>query len=272
MHTSEPNNSNPAIILAAHGSSKDQQINQPLFEIAEQIRIDNPEIQVTPAFLDGQPDVRTVIQDIESDDVIVIPFMASNGYYTRVVFPEAIKRRGKRIHFADAIGNCDELSGLVDQRLKDLLSDCQSESPVVVVVGHGTRKNRNSCLITIDLTKRLRQLNSGVEIKFGFIDQNPPLSHIAEQLPTDQDVIVIPFLMGFGPHMTHDVPTAFGMSPIADQVFEPGFEFPLTMQSSFSSRNFILDAPIGSYLKLADLCIEISNRARSNFQTEKVSL
>ena len=71
--------SNTAIILAAHGSSKDPRINRPMFKLAEEMQNSLPDFHVTPAFLDGQPDLRNVIHDIHQDNVVVIPFMASGG-------------------------------------------------------------------------------------------------------------------------------------------------------------------------------------------------
>ena len=168
---------------------------------------------------------------------------------------------GKKIHFADAIGTQSGLIDLVHARLNTLLASIQANETVeVIVVGHGTRKNRDSCRTTINLVKGLRSLNSNVEIQFGFIDQNPPLDHVIGKI-TSRNVIVVPFLMGLGPHTTDDVPEAFGIGNIREQVFDPGFEFPLSAESDSDRFTVIMDAPVGTYMQLTDLCVQITKAA-----------
>ena len=247
-----------AIVLAAHGSSKDPRINRPMFALAERIQNALPTFHVTPAFLDGQPDIRNVIHDIIQNQIVVIPFMASNGYYTDVVFPKALQKPNKSCCFTDAIGAHPAIASMVDQRLKVLLGNSRNAADVeVIVVGHGTKKNRNSCRTTINLVKNLRELNSGVEIKFAFIDQNPSLEHIVDNISSSR-VIVIPFLMGLGPHMTDDVPEAFGIGRIADHLFKPAFQFPFSRRSISHSFEVAIDVPVGIYEDIADLCVSIA--------------
>lgn len=232
-----------------------------MFTLAAEIQNSLPDFHVTPAFLDGQPDLRNVIHDIPQDNVLVIPFMASGGYYTNVVFPKLLQKPGKTIQFADAIGTQPGLNDLVHARLNTLMTRIQGNETVeVIVVGHGTRRNRNSCRTTINLAKGLRPLNPNVEIQFGFIDQNPPLDHVIGKI-TSSNVIVIPFLMGLGPHTTDDVPEAFGIGNIRQHVFDPGFEFPLSTESDSGRFTVIMDAPVGTYIQLTDLCVQITKEA-----------
>ena len=95
---------NTAVILAAHGSSKDVRINQAMFGLAERVAMSGRFGAVTPAFLDGQPSVQWVLEEIKQEHVVVIPFMTSCGYYANGVFPKHLKARGKQIQFVPPIG------------------------------------------------------------------------------------------------------------------------------------------------------------------------
>ena len=226
-----------------------------MFALARRIESALPDFFVTPAFLDGEPDVRTIIGEIQQEDVIVVPFMASNGYYTNVVFKNAIQTPGKRVQFVDAIGTHPELPAIVTARLSTLIDPSDADATEIIVVGHGTRKNKDSCLTTINLVKQLRVLNPDLTFKFGFIDQNPPLDHVVGSIE-QINVLVLPFLMGMGPHTTVDVPMAFNLGDATSTIFQDGFQFPLIKRIS-DSMTVTMDAPIGTYLELADLCVDI---------------
>ena len=244
-----------ALILATHGSAKKDSINQPMFELADRIGARLPNVFVTPAFLDGTPDVRSVIADIEQDDVFVVPFMASQGYYTDVVFPKSLHHPDKQIQFAEAIGSNARLVDLVDSRISKLSEQFELATGMeVVVVGHGTRKNKNSCRTTIDLVQAIRKRRPDQRVEFAFIDQNPGIEHVSNRL-TGEHILIIPFLMGLGPHATDDIPEGFGIKSIADHVFAAEFEFPIVAQHS--QQTLLYDAPVGTYPELAELCVDL---------------
>ena len=239
-----------------------------MFDLAKQISSKLDGVFVTPAFLDGTPDVREIIADVEQDEVFVIPFMASQGYYTDVVFRKAFAHERKTVQFAQAIGAQPELVPLVDDRITKLIDMLGLPNDVVVlIVGHGTRKNKNSCRTTVDLVKAIRSRRPEQRIEFAFIDQNPNLDFVASRLDTEQ-VLIIPFLMGLGPHTTDDVPEAFGITEFRQHVFESGFEFPYVHQSanrSVPARYY--DAPLGTYPELAGLCVDLFHSRESSSLT-----
>ncbi len=262
-------------MLAAHGSSKDHRINRPMFAIAETISRALPDVLATPAFLDGTPDVRTIIDEINAEDVLVVPFMASQGYYTDVVFPQVLQHDSKRIGFAAAIGSRSELARLVVQRVSSLaILQTWEHDYTIVVVGHGTRKNRNSCRTTIQLVKQLRVQWPLRKIEFAFIDQKPSIEHVVNKLDSP-NVLVIPFLMGLGPHVTEDVPKAFGCESIG-QAVNGDFQFPFVQSiadglqpANPKLQTVAYDRPIGVYPTIASLCIDSYRQYRSKLEFSK---
>ncbi len=253
-----------ALILAAHGSSKDERINQPMFQLARQIEQQSDFSTVTAAFLDGHPDIRTIINDIAEDEVVVIPFMASAGFYTDVVFPKAMVCPAKTVRFTDPIGLHPVIPHLVSTRINSITSRFpEAMEATVIVVGHGTRRNKNSCRSTIDLVQHLRKSFENRQIEFAFIDQNPDIEHVAGKL-LDGNLLIIPFLMGLGPHVTLDIPLAFGLKEIERAVFGSEFQFPLLesrTSSSGQSSTVLFDAPVGIYEQWVVICIELAQTA-----------
>lgn len=255
-----------ALILAAHGSSANADVNMPLVRMAERIGQQSSFAPVRAAFLDGEPNIRQALDNIDRDRAIVIPFMTSSGYYTNVVFPDLLQSDRIEATITAPIGERAEMKRLVAERLDWLLREhCQKLNPTIIVVGHGTKKNRTSCLTTIDLVRQLRAEFSNAKIQFAFIDQNPGIDHVAAKL-TASSVIVIPFLMGLGPHTTNDVPQAFGLPALDRIVFESTFEFPYIGNSS--GRTIIYDAPVGTYPQWADICVTIARERLCNLQRQ----
>lgn len=266
MNSPNCSNIETALILAAHGSSKDQRINQPMFRLAQQIELQSDFSTVTAAFLDGQPDIRTVIHEIDEVDVVVIPFMASAGYYTDVVFPTAMVCLGKSVRFTAPIGLHPVVPDLVSTRIRSITSHFpESIGATIIVIGHGTRRNKNSCRSTIDLVQHLRNSFEDRQIEFAFIDQNPSVELVASRHP-DGNLLIIPFLMGLGPHLTLDIPTAFGLKAIESAVFQSDFRFPhLESRTSPNGQSamVLFDAPVGIYEQWVDICIELARNTAS---------
>ncbi|MDA7904081.1 hypothetical protein N9B45_00090, partial [bacterium] len=82
-----------SIVLAAHGSTATEHCNDPLHEMAANLlkrqrekSANWPNLwieKITPAFLQGEPQMTRVLESLPEGDVIVIPVMTSDGYYLR---------------------------------------------------------------------------------------------------------------------------------------------------------------------------------------------
>lgn len=258
-----------AILLAAHGCAKNPLVNQGMYEIADQIERQLGTATVYPAFLDGRPDIRTIATCLTERQILVIPFMASQGYYTDVVFPEVLQRTDREVAFLPPIGMHFKLAQLVQARLLQLLCQLDNRSSVtVLVVGHGTRRNKNSCRTTIGLTEYLKARHTGLAIQFAFIDQNPCLQQVANKIDSEW-IIVIPFLMCLGPHMTKDVPQAFGLGDLTNHLLNPQTVFPWVQSISVAdkSRTICLDMPIGTYPQWASISVAMIKNYLADQQT-----
>ena len=257
-----------AVVLAAHGSSKDVRVNQPMFELAERIHQYGQFGSVTPAFLDGQPSVKWILDEIRQDHVVVVPFMTSRGYYTDVIFPKHLNSTRQNVTFTPPIGVHEQLANLVAQDLAATIEQTPvAEDSLVIVVGHGTRRNKKSCLTTINLAKALKSKRPGLPIKFAFIDQRPYIDHVFAN-STSPNIMVVPFLMGVGPHATVDVPEAFGGGDLTETILSGSAKFPLNWQTNSTSglRNIYYARPIGTYRAWAKVCIELaSNQHQEEF-------
>ena len=79
-------------MLAAHGSRRDPAANALVRRLAQAVRERRLFDEVAVAFHQGEPGFDTVLDELESEAVTVVPVMTSAGHYADVVLPEALAR------------------------------------------------------------------------------------------------------------------------------------------------------------------------------------
>lgn len=249
------------LILAAHGSMATDDANQPLFDLADRISRRGRFDCVTPAFLNGQPEMTSVFEELEQQnilpgDAVIVPVMTSEGYYLKKL-PEKFAANANaddfRIMMTPVIGVHPSIQQRINRRIDILLDQFQlnPDETTIALIGHGTRRNPNSGAATFKLAKALEEtMKPGLKIETGFLDQDPSIESIANKIQS-QNVLIMPFLVSRGPHTTVDVPEAFGL-PV-----QPGFTFPYACQKA--DQFFVYDFPLALYPGMEELCLETAN-------------
>ncbi len=254
------------LLLAAHGSPVDPSVNQAITETAERIRRQQIFNQVLVAFHYGPPHIADAFQKIENEIVIIVPLMTSDGYLTRVVLQNAIDQAKQNIPeievvVANPVGTHKSIPDLLAGRISSLVHKYQlnASNTDVLLIGHGTRKHAASRNATQQLAANV---NSGrtfmPRVSTAFIDDDPCIANALKTLHHD-DVIVIPFLISFGPHAKIDIPRALGIRS-TDEI-RP------TIHQSPAGRS-VLDQPFGTWPQIDDLIVE---QAHSALERQKKS-
>ena len=238
-----------SLILAAHGSEASPFSNQPLHDLAASLEAMGLFDHVTPAFLIGQPLMTEVLESLPPGEAIVVPVMTSDGYYLKQL-PEKFKQNANYDQFSlsisPVVGLHPAIAKTISARLAGHLKERQltAADTTVVVVGHGTRRNSTSDATTFALADSLRTDHPGFEIKAAFLDQEPEIGSVAESIETP-NIVVLPFLVSLGPHMTHDTPAAFGL-PTGHEL-----KFPLVGRAIGGETGICLcDSPLAAHEQL----------------------
>ena len=203
------------IVLMAHGSteSANATIHQLATDVASAVNADC----VTAAFLNGSPRITDVLEEFDPGQVTVVPIMTSNGYYLGKL-PELLRENcnyeSLDVSITPVVGTHQDMAVAMSQRLDTWLQRQQLDpaQTTVVVIGHGTARNANSCQSTLDLVEHLQALNQWENLEFqpAFLDQQPALKQVVAEV-TRPNVIALPFLISPGPHLVEDVTAALGM-------------------------------------------------------------
>ena len=249
---------NTTLVLAAHGSEAAPNSNMPIHVLAKQIESRGLFARVKPAFLLGQPNMTNVLEGVEPGPVVVVPVMTSHGYYLKKVIPGKLAENPNQErfdwHLSEVAGMHPNIATLMIQRVRNRLQefDTAESETTLLLVGHGTRRNRNSAKSTFALFEKLKMSFPQIRARVAFLDQDPELSLVAASIVSGH-TLVVPFLVSRGPHMTEDVPRSIGLPSGAD------ISLPLHKESG--SRKTICEMPIGMYPEMADICVELAEQA-----------
>ena len=265
-----------SLVLAAHGSVTDDHTNTTIElltqKISNKIQLQFPNgkfSHVTPAFLNGEPLMTNVLESLPPGDVVIVPVMTSNGYYLKklpALFEQNRNFDQFRLHMTSVVGVHDSIPTMIANRIKKTLAinEIAAAETTVVLIGHGTRRNSTSGESTFALANSVQmELAHDVsDLKFEtcFLDQDPEISAIKSRIETPH-TLVIPFLMGCGPHATTDIPSEFGLPT------DPQVEFPLIKHQS--NGLCICESPVGMYPELADVCLKMAEVAIENFPVSR---
>lgn len=253
-----------ALVLAAHGSRHKPAVNKQIRDWAEQIAARTNFDEVAVTFHQGRPAFSEVLDTLTASEVTVVPVMTSSGYYSDTVLPRELALNDRyaslSIHQSAPLGMHPAIPLMIADRARQLmeLENLSKNDCTIGLVGHGTPRHPASRNASLDLAKTLMGLGFD-EVLPVFLDEQPKLEQLVE-LATRPAVIVVPFLIGAGPHATSDVPRRVGIKS------RPFHVFPIA--EGVSGRTVYCDMPLGSYPGMVDLIIDLAS-TRTGLSLEK---
>ncbi len=246
-----------ALVLAAHGSRRDPAANALVRRLAEAVRARRLFDEVAVAFHQGEPRFETVLDELTADEVTVVPFLTSAGHYTQVVLPEALSRNRRysqlRLRQTPPVGTHNGIAPLVARRVTEVMRERGIErgSASLALVGHGTKRHPESRSATLQLVETLRRRRVAGEVLAAFVDDDPPVEALLAMAALPH-LIVVPFLIGGGAHVSEDIPRILGLSR------ESGVGSPELSEATLGT--ITIDPAIGTYSGMVDIIIDLARR------------
>jgi sirohydrochlorin cobaltochelatase len=81
-----------ALILAAHGSRHEPSVNDQVRTLAGVVAARGSFDEVAVAFHQGRPPFDSVLDELTAQEIVVVPLMTSEGYYSDVVLPRELAK------------------------------------------------------------------------------------------------------------------------------------------------------------------------------------
>ena len=243
-----------ALILAGHGSHISANTAGIVWDCVDRLRGLGVADEITACFWKEAPAFSAALDTVIADDVVVVPLFTARGYFTSQVLPSemglsgALTRRGqRRIHLTPSLGEHERLDAIVDRRLQAVIERhaLPGAQTAIAVIGHGTRRSRQSQDTARQQADRLRAIGWASEVAAVYLDDDPDIPSIYRSTSAP-NILALPWFLADGSHVSLDLPRALGISGQHDVEEAQG-------------RRIYVCAPVGD---AASLCQAILDLAR----------
>lgn len=244
-----------ALILAAHGSDHEPAVNEQIREYARQVSGKTQFDEYGVTFHQGDPHFSKVLDTITATDVTIVPVMASDGYYYSTVLPRELVKNVRysdiAVRITPPVGTHDAIKSLVRRRALELVEQfgLSAIESALVVVGHGTPKNAQSRVSTIDVVEAIARGQLFWEVIPAFLDEEPFVESILPRVASSV-VVVIPFLIAAGAHASQDIPRRMGIT-LANHAGRP-------TSVIAEGRTIVIDQSIGMDRGIIDIIVDLA--------------
>jgi len=209
-----------ALILAGHGSHISANTAGVVWDCVDRLRRLGIADEITACFWKEAPAFSQVLDTVEAEDVVVVPLFTARGYFTGEVLPSEMglegpltEQRKRRIHLTPTIGEHRILDSIVDERLRETFKryDLPAQATAVAVIGHGTRRVRQSQDTARQQADRIREAGWVNEVVAVYLDDDPdiPSIYCSTRSP---NIIALPYFLADGSHVSLDLPWALGIT------------------------------------------------------------
>ncbi len=248
----------PAVIIAAHGSHHDATAARIAEAHARRVAKKLGFSKVTAAFHQGKPSYVEAVANASAEEIVVVPLMASAGYFADTVLSKAIAagnaRSAHRVTITAPVGTHPSIAGMVERRIARLANefDLDPTETAVAIVGHGTTRNPRSRETTVELAHAIAENRVATSCIAVFLDESPGIESVYA-LVREPNIIVIPMLIGGGYHATRDLPARLSID-IDDTVTLP-------FVRQVGNRRIVMDIAVGQHDEISDVIANIVQAA-----------
>lgn len=240
-----------ALVLAAHGSRREARVNRRVRRLAERVGARAGFDVAAAAFHQGEPAFSTVLDQLSSAEVVVVPLLTSHGYYSQTVIPRELHRNHcsaeTKIWLTAPVGVHSGMADLVEASVRERIEKLELASPRIVMVGHGSGRHAESRRATEALSAEMCARRLG-ECDAYFIDEEPRIEELRRDHPAG-DLLVVPFLIGGGRHTLVDLRSALGLQ---------AKDCEAATTAPCDGRLVVLDRAVGLAPGLEDLLVDLA--------------
>ncbi|MCY3979081.1 MAG: DR2241 family protein [Chloroflexi bacterium] len=256
--------SGTALILAGHGSHVSANTAGIVWRYVDQLRKWGVADEIAACFWKEAPAISQALDTVEADDVVIVPVFTARGYFTSELIPTELGIsegrtfcQGRQIHLTPPVGEHPLLQSIVERQLRETMEryDLAPDKTAAAIIGHGTRRNRQSRDTARHQARQIRDLNWLSEAVDVYLDDEPNIPSIY-QSTSAENIIALPYFLADGSHVRFDVPRALG---IAD----------LDGVNHVQGRSVYYCEPVGSDESICQAILELARETGRPFAVRK---
>jgi sirohydrochlorin cobaltochelatase len=115
-----------ALVLLGHGTDLNKNSGGVIYLNAERTRERDLYDLVEVGFLDQEPEIGEVVENVEAESIVLIPVFIAEGWHTRETIPEDLSltgevtvREGKTIYYGAPVGTHPSMADLIAARARE---------------------------------------------------------------------------------------------------------------------------------------------------------
>ncbi len=221
----DENFSEAALVVLGHGTTLNDQSAAPVFQHAAELRRRKIFGEVREAFWKQEPHIKTVLAEITTPRIFVVPFFISEGYFSWEVIPQAIGitcpqnrhclTRHSVLFYTRPVGSHRLMTTVILARAKEVVQKFpfprapKFSETTLLIAGHGTGRNANSRKAVEAQADLIHTLDIFADVGAVFMEEAPFIKGCHETVPT-RNIVVVPFFISDGLHAVEDIPVLLG--------------------------------------------------------------
>ncbi|MEQ8678051.1 MAG: CbiX/SirB N-terminal domain-containing protein [Aggregatilineales bacterium] len=245
-----------ALVLAGHGSHISPHTAGIVWRYVDMLRSAQIADEITACFWKEQPAFAEVLNTLTADHITIVPVFTAQGFFTQTIIPTEMGLQGdityigeRVVHYAKTLGEHPDLTSIIQQRVATAIQTHALDplQSTVAIIGHGTRRNSQSQQATRDQVQLLTDKQLVTHVIDAYLDDTPDIPSIYTRAKTEY-VVVVPFFLAPGSHVSIDVPNALGLEEGQQTAFLNG-------------KHIIYTDPVGTDDSLVQLIIDLARAA-----------
>ena len=184
---------------------------------------------VREAFWKQEPQLLEVCKTLQLPRVLFVPLFISEGYFSEEVIPRALgfeprnpassvrvqEREGQTLVYCRPVGTHSSMTEVLLARAREVVQKFpfpRAPKPgdlTLFIAGHGTEQNENSSRAIERQVELIKNLGLYAAVHGIFLDQEPRVP-ACFGLAQTRNLVVVPFFISDGLHVTEDLPVLLG--------------------------------------------------------------
>ncbi len=199
----------PSLLLLGHGSSKHPDSSTSVRRHAEILQQRGDYHYVRCAFLKEEPRIEDAFAEFEAlgvGNLKIVPDFLAEGYFTQQVIPELLGDLPEGTVYLPPVGKHPLMQELILHAAERAMreGDWQQDEVSLLLIGHGSKRNKNSKHTLLQHIKKLKQDTSFAQIADLWLEESPFVSSW-EDVARTKKVVIVPFLLSNGQHGDWDL-------------------------------------------------------------------
>lgn len=225
---SPDNFTDATLVILGHGTTLNDGSELPVFQHAAELRSRRMFAAVREAFWKQEPQIKTVLSEIQTSRIFIVPLMISEGYFANQVIPRElgfeltddpksrIASQSSRITFySKPVGTHPSMTRVLLARARSVVEkfpfprEPKPKDITLFIAGHGTERSEQSRKSVEHQVELIRAMEIYADVHAVFMDEEPRIKDCQAMAKT-RNVVVVPFFMSDGLHTTEDIPVLLG--------------------------------------------------------------